>query len=97
MAHPYPLPYPQGTPSNPAIIRCPSFVLVARQIYTRDGMRGFFRGLGPCFLRAFPVNASAIFVYEGTMRILGAEKVYHTTFIKWSCNLTTLTDTQLEF
>lgn len=41
----------------------------------REGAAGFFRGLGPCFLRAFPVNASALFVYEGTMRILGAEQV----------------------
>lgn len=80
MAHPYPLPYPQATTPNPAIIRSPSFLLVTRHIYTRDGWRGFFRGLGPCFLRAFPVNASAIFVYEGTMRILGAEQVYFTQF-----------------
>lgn len=78
MAHPYPLPYAQAAIPNPVTIRSPSFLLVARHIYTRDGMRGFFRGLGPCFLRAFPVNASAIFVYEGTMRILGAEQVYFT-------------------
>lgn len=76
MAHPYPLPYPQATTPKPVIIKRPSFLLVARRIYTRDGLRGFFRGLGPCFLRAFPVNASAIFVYEGTMRILNAEQVY---------------------
>lgn len=74
MAHPYPLPYPQEATSSLAIIRRPSFLFVARHIYTRDGVRGFFRGLGPCFLRAFPVNASAIFVYEGTMRVLGAEQ-----------------------
>jgi solute carrier family 25 carnitine/acylcarnitine transporter 20/29 len=43
----------------------PSFVLIARRIYTRDGLSGLFRGLDPCFLRMFPVNASAIFVYEG--------------------------------
>lgn len=36
---------------------------------------GFFRGLGPSYLRAFPVNASAFFVYEGLMRVMGAEKV----------------------
>lgn len=77
MADPYPLPYPQAATPN---LRRPSFLLVARHIYTRDGLHGFFRGLGPCFLRAFPVNASAIFVYEGTMRILGAEQVYFTQF-----------------
>jgi len=54
-----------------------SFVSVARGIYIHDGMKGFFRGLGPTFLRAFPVNASAIFVYEGILRIMGAEKTRH--------------------
>jgi len=71
MAHPYPLPYPT---SSMSVMTRPSFLLIARRIYTRDGLGGFFRGLGPCFLRTFPVNASAIFVYEGTMRVLGAEK-----------------------
>lgn len=52
-----------------------SFVSVAQEIYIRDGLKGFFRGLGPTFLRAFPVNASAIFVYESMLRIMGAEKV----------------------
>jgi len=73
MSHPYPLPYPSST----SITR-PSFISVARHIYYRDGYSGFFRGLGPCLLRAFPVNASAFFVYEGMMRFLGAEKVFIT-------------------
>ncbi|KAF8807322.1 mitochondrial carrier [Phlegmacium glaucopus] len=86
MAHPYPLPYP--TSSTPVLTR-PSFLLIARRIYVQDGLRGFFRGLGPCFLRAFPVNASAVFVYEGTMRVLGAEKVFTVTLSRimlWSYN-----------
>jgi hypothetical protein len=58
----------------------PSFASVARDIYIHDGLKGFFRGLGPTFLRAFPVNASAIFVYEGILRIMGAEKVRVLTF-----------------
>lgn len=53
----------------------PSFIGTARQIYAQSGYRGFFRGLGPTFLRAFPVNASALWVYEGLMRLLEAEKV----------------------
>ena len=53
----------------------PSFASVVHGIYTRDGFRGFFRGLGPTFLRAFPVNASAFFVFEAILRVLGAEKV----------------------
>ena len=52
-----------------------SLLAVARGVYQVDGARGFFRGLGPTFLRAFPANASAFFVYEGTLRLLGAEKV----------------------
>ena len=77
MSHPYPLPYS----TSASVMTRPSFLLIARRIYTRDGLGGFFRGLGPCFLRAFPVNASAIFVYEGTMRVLGAEKVHKYMFI----------------
>ena len=30
---------------------------VARQLYRREGARGFFRGLGVCSARAFVVNA----------------------------------------
>lgn len=61
-----------ATPHN---MSRPSFIGVARQIYNIDGYRGYFRGLMPCLLRAFPVNASALWVYEGLMRVLGAEKV----------------------
>ena len=53
----------------------PTFIGTARQIFAQGGYRGFFRGLGPTLLRAFPVNASALWVYEGLMRVLGAEKV----------------------
>jgi solute carrier family 25 carnitine/acylcarnitine transporter 20/29 len=53
----------------------PSFLAIAKRIYTGEGVQGFFRGLTPTLLRAFPVNACAFFVYEGTMRVLGAEKV----------------------
>lgn len=77
MAYPYPHPYPT---SSTSVMSRPSFLLIARRIYTRDGFRGFFRGLGPCFLRTFPVNASAIFVYEGIMKALGAEKVHKYIF-----------------
>lgn len=51
-----------------------SALRVAEDIYRNLGWRGFYRGLAPCFLRAFPVNASALFVYEGLMRGLKAEK-----------------------
>lgn len=77
MSYPYPLPYPQPSASTQATITRPSFISTARHIYSSNGMAGFFRGLGPCLLRAFPVNACAFFVYEGTMRLLGAEKTRH--------------------
>ncbi|TDL28523.1 mitochondrial carrier [Rickenella mellea] len=51
-----------------------SVIAITRNIFRVDGLRGFFRGLTPCVLRAFPVNASALFVYEGLMRMFGAEK-----------------------
>jgi solute carrier family 25 carnitine/acylcarnitine transporter 20/29 len=80
MAHPYPLPYPERG-LNPATLKRPSFSVVGNQIYLQYGLIGFFRGLGPTFLRTFPVNASALFVYEETMRILGAEKVFYRMLI----------------
>lgn len=52
-----------------------SFMAIARRVHAQEGFRGFFRGLGPTYLRAFPSNASAFFVYESIMRGLGAEKV----------------------
>jgi solute carrier family 25 carnitine/acylcarnitine transporter 20/29 len=54
MAHPYPLPYPQSNTASPAITRRQSFLVVALHIYTCDGIRGFFRGLGPCFFTCVP-------------------------------------------
>lgn len=76
MAHPFPRQYSAsscghsvGNPTRP------SFVRMARQIYTREGPAGFYRGLGLTLLRAFPMNACAFFVYERMMRGLGAEPV----------------------
>jgi hypothetical protein len=75
MAYPHPLPYPYPPTLSSIPMKRPSFLVIARRIYTREGIRGFYRGLGPCLLRAFPSNACAFFVYEGMMRNLGAEKV----------------------
>lgn len=47
---------------------------VIREIYSTAGVRGFYRGLAPSILRAFPSNACAYYVYEGVLRLLGAEK-----------------------
>ena len=40
----------------------------AREIWRKDGARGFWRGFLPCFLRAFPANAMALLAFEGVMR-----------------------------
>lgn len=42
----------------------------ARLIWKRDGVRGYWRGFVPCFLRAFPANAMALMTFEGVMRAL---------------------------
>ncbi|KAJ7932475.1 mitochondrial carrier [Mycena leptocephala] len=72
MSHPYPLPYPEHLSGTR-----PSFLHVARQIHANEGLRGFYRGLAPCFIRAFPSNACAFFVYEGLLRALGAQQTRH--------------------
>ena len=46
------------------------WVAAARDIRRRDGWKGYWRGFGPCFLRAFPANAMALLVFEGVMRTL---------------------------
>ena len=40
----------------------------AKEIWRKDGPRGFWRGFLPCFLRAFPANAMALLAFEGVMR-----------------------------
>ena len=49
-----------------------SWVRAVRGVYQEGGAgwRGFWRGFAPCILRAFPVNASALVVFEGMMRAL---------------------------
>lgn len=41
-----------------------------RQVYRKEGLRGFFLGFTPCALRAFPANAAAFLGFELAMRIL---------------------------
>ncbi|KAI0695138.1 mitochondrial carrier [Cytidiella melzeri] len=55
-----------------------SFTSTLRHIYVTSGTRGFFAGLSPTILRAFPTNACAFYVYEGLMRTFQAEKLHHT-------------------
>ncbi|KAM0790900.1 hypothetical protein ACM66B_004738 [Microbotryomycetes sp. NB124-2] len=44
-------------------------------IIAEGGYRGFYRGFLPALLRAFPTNASALLVWETTMKLLGAEQI----------------------
>ncbi|RHZ77415.1 hypothetical protein Glove_180g82 [Diversispora epigaea] len=48
----------------------PTLRSVAFYINKTEGSRGFYKGLVPCLLRSFPTNASAIMVFEYTMRFL---------------------------
>ncbi|ORY89157.1 mitochondrial carrier domain-containing protein [Leucosporidium creatinivorum] len=54
--------------------RYPTYASAARAIWAEGGMRSVFRGFLPAMLRAFPTNASALLVWETTMRLLGAEQ-----------------------
>ncbi|KAG8953082.1 hypothetical protein FRC04_003029 [Tulasnella sp. 424] len=63
--------------ASPLTDQRPSVAAVARTIFTTHGWRGFYAGFTPIILRAFPVNAAAYSVYEGIMRLLGAEKTRH--------------------
>ena len=40
------------------------------QTWAREGMQGFWRGIGPTLARAMPVSAGTFAVAEGVMRLL---------------------------
>ncbi|KAL9129001.1 MAG: hypothetical protein Q9217_002435 [Psora testacea] len=61
---------PLGGALNDGIRRFPRWKDAAKDIWMRDGPRGFWRGFVPCFLRAFPANAVALVAFEGVMRAL---------------------------
>ncbi|KAJ2772623.1 Mitochondrial carrier protein ymc2 [Coemansia nantahalensis] len=42
-----------------------------RQTLQREGVRGFFRGIAPCLLRAVPANAATFIGFEMALRALG--------------------------
>ena len=42
----------------------------AQALWRKDGLRGYWRGFLPCFLRAFPANAVALVAFESVMRAL---------------------------
>lgn len=50
--------------------RFPRWRDAAKTIYRENGLKGYWRGFLPCFLRAFPANAMALVAFEGVMRAL---------------------------
>jgi len=45
------------------------------QIWKTDGFMGFWRGLSPCLLRAFPANGAGFLAYELSWRVLDMLKL----------------------
>lgn len=42
----------------------------ARKVLAEEGLRGFWRGIGPTLLRAMPVSAATFFVAEKTLQMI---------------------------
>ncbi|KAL8802137.1 MAG: hypothetical protein Q9182_004003 [Xanthomendoza sp. 2 TL-2023] len=61
---------PLGGKLNDGEKKFPRWKHAAQEIWTRDGLRGYWRGFLPCFLRAFPANAVALVAFESVMRAL---------------------------
>lgn len=55
---------------NDGVRRFPRWKDAAIAVYKENGVRGYWRGFVPCFLRAFPANAMALVAFEGVMRSL---------------------------
>ncbi|OMJ21222.1 Mitochondrial substrate carrier family protein S [Smittium culicis] len=48
----------------------PTIAATVKYIYKTEKIKGFFRGFVPSFIRAFPTNACAVFVWDTTMRFM---------------------------
>ncbi|KAF7796397.1 hypothetical protein EIP86_007574 [Pleurotus ostreatoroseus] len=70
--------FPSRMMATPPTSAAPTFAGTVRTIYAAAGVRGFFAGLSPSLLRAFPSNACAFYVYEGLLRLMNAEKAFGT-------------------
>jgi solute carrier family 25 carnitine/acylcarnitine transporter 20/29 len=55
---------------NDGVRRFPNWKSAAVTVYKENGLKGYWRGFLPCFLRAFPANAMALVAFEGVMRAL---------------------------
>ncbi|KAI2625755.1 mitochondrial carrier [Hypoxylon sp. NC1633] len=61
---------PLGGKLNDGTPRFKNWWQAARAVYAEGGVKGYWRGFVPCFLRAFPANAMALVAFEGVMRAL---------------------------
>lgn len=43
---------------------------LAKEIWAQEGFKGYYRGLAPCLLRAFPAAAATFFVFEYSKNFL---------------------------
>ena len=55
---------------NDGVRKFPNWKTAAKTIYRENGVKGYWRGFLPCFLRAFPANAVALVAFEGVLRWL---------------------------
>lgn len=65
----------QADAFEPARARYTSTIGCYKSIWATEGVRGFYRGMAPCLIRAFPVNAITFLTYELTMRLMGGRDV----------------------
>jgi solute carrier family 25 carnitine/acylcarnitine transporter 20/29 len=61
---------PLGGGTNDGTPRFRTWKDAAVTVYRENGVKGYWRGFLPCFLRAFPANAMALVAFEGVMRAL---------------------------
>ncbi|KAL2159657.1 hypothetical protein VTH06DRAFT_2226 [Thermothelomyces fergusii] len=61
---------PLGGGLNDGVRRFPRWKDAAKAVYREAGLGGYWRGFLPCFLRAFPANATALLAFEAAMRAL---------------------------
>lgn len=61
---------PLGGGLGDGVQRFPRWRDAAATVWRENGLRGYWRGFLPCFLRAFPANAMALVAFEGVMRTL---------------------------
>jgi hypothetical protein len=62
-----PSPSPSAATSTTTHYQKKGMIAQFRSIYQQQGWKGYFRGIGPCLLRAFPVNAVIFLSYEACM------------------------------